>query len=119
MDNIGKNSELPYIVHPIAVADKFKDETRKIVAVMHDTLEDTKLTSFDLTTRYKFNMNIVMAIKILTHRDDQSYLEYILGCKDNDITKDMKIEDIKHNLSDLKPGSLRDKYMLALYILEH
>lgn len=114
-----KNSGLPYITHPIAVADRFEDETRKIVAVMHDTLEDTELTSFDLSFKYKFSMNVVMAIQALTHRSNQSYLDYILKCKSNDIARTVKIEDIKHNMSDLAPGSLRDKYMMALYILEY
>lgn len=114
-----KGSELPYITHPIAVADRFDDELYKIVAILHDTLEDTALTSFDLSFRYKLGMNAVMAIQLLTHYKDAPYLDYILACKNNDISKAVKIEDIKHNLSDLKPGTLRDKYMLALYILEH
>lgn len=114
-----KNSGLPYITHPVAVADRFEDETRKIVAVMHDTLEDTELTSFDLSFKYKFSMNVVMAIQVLTHCDDESYLDYILACKNNDIARAVKIEDIKHNMSDLAPGSRRDKYIMALYILEY
>ena len=33
-----------YIMHPIAVANKFSAEEHKIIAVLHDTIEDTTLT---------------------------------------------------------------------------
>lgn len=32
-----------YITHPIRVANKFDDERSKCLAVLHDTLEDTKM----------------------------------------------------------------------------
>lgn len=114
-----KKSGLPYITHPIAVAEQFEDENYKIVAVLHDTLEDTELTTFDLSFKYKLNMNLFIAVQVLTHLESESYLDYILSCRNNTIAKAVKIEDIKHNMSDLESGSLRDKYMLALYILQH
>lgn len=112
-------SGLPYVSHPMAVADKFEDKIYKIVAVLHDTIEDTKLTTFDLSSKYKLNMNIVMAIQAMTRRNDQTYLDYILTCKANEIACLVKIEDIKHNLSDSPAKNKVDKYLMALYILEN
>lgn len=112
-----RKSGLPYITHPMAVAETFEDENYKIVAVLHDTLEDTKLTAYDLTTEYGLNMNLVLAIEALTKRRGEMYLNYILRCKAFDISRYVKIADINHNLSDLEPGTLRDKYIMALYIL--
>ena len=114
-----KRSGLPYVTHPIAVADKFDDENYKIVAVLHDTLEDTELTIMDLAFKYKLGMNLVMAIQTLSHFVSDSYLDYILKCKHGGIAKAVKIEDIKHNLSDHPAKSNVDKYLLALYILEN
>ena len=116
---VRKKSGFPYVTHPIAVAGQFEDENYKIVAVLHDTLEDTKLTSYDLIMGHGLNMNLVVAIQTLTHLKADSYLNYILKCKNNSIAKAVKIEDIRHNMSDLESGSLRDKYMMALYILEN
>lgn len=114
-----RHSELPYITHPMAVADRFDDENYKIVAVLHDTIEDTKLTIGELRSTYKMNMNLVISIQTLTHIDTDSYLDYILKCKNNSIARAVKIEDIKHNLSDSPTKSAVDKYLLALYILQH
>ena len=114
-----KNSGLPYVTHPMAVADRFEDENYKIVAVLHDTIEDTELTIGDLSFTYKLNMNLVISIQTLTHHEDDSYLDYILKCKNNSIAKAVKIEDIKHNLSATPSKSNVNKYLLALHILEH
>ncbi len=112
-----KGSELPYITHSMAVADAFEDEEYKVVALLHDTLEDTKLTSYELIQDHGLDMNSVIALEALTRRKDQTYLDYILRCKEFDISRRVKIEDLRHNLSDLAHGGLRDKYIMALYIL--
>lgn len=114
-----KNSGDEYIVHPIAVADNFDDEDRKIVAVLHDTIEDTDLTFYDLITKYGLNIKLCDALAALTRKPGQEYISYILGVEGNTIARDVKIADLRHNLSDLKNGSLRDKYLMALYILEN
>ena len=107
----------PYITHPIAVAGKFKSEDIKIVAILHDMIEDTEMTISRLYV-LGYPQKIVYPISLLTHKKPQSYLNYILKIKTNIIARNVKIEDIKHNLSDLKDGSMKDKYQLALHILE-
>ena len=39
---------MPYILHPLAVMMAVDDQRAKIVAVLHDALEDTALTEADL-----------------------------------------------------------------------
>jgi len=39
---------IPYILHPIRVMMNVKTIPEKIVAILHDTLEDTELTIGDL-----------------------------------------------------------------------
>ena len=112
-----KYSGLEYITHPIAVANRFKDEEHKIVAVLHDTIEDTRLTIAQLIYM-GLKIKLVDIINILTKKENQDYLDYILLVKKDKIARRVKIEDIKHNLSDLKDGCLKSKYNLALYFLE-
>lgn len=113
---VRKWSGKPYITHPIAVADAFDDVNYRIVAVLHDTIEDTSLTFKDLAEK-GVQGDLLYVIDILTHKETQSYCDYILRIKDVTMARLIKIEDIKHNMSDLKFGCLYDKYMLALYIL--
>ena len=106
-----------YITHPEAVANSFEDIECKIVAWLHDVLEDSNLQADDLETK-GIPIHLVQSVARLTREKDQNYREYILQIKDNEIATKVKIADLKHNLIDLKKGSMRDKYLLALYILQ-
>lgn len=119
-----KNSGKPYITHLIAVADKFTDEKHKIVAILHDIVEDTNMSIFHLADIFHtnddllFNSTIISSINQLTKKKEESYLNYISRVKKNKLAKEIKIEDLKHNLSDINKGNLKEKYIMALYILE-
>ena len=115
---------IPYIIHPILVAEKMDDEDSTVVALLHDVVEDTDLSIEDIK-RMGFNEKITDALKVLSHDDNVEYLEYIKQVAKNDIAKKVKIADIKHN-SDLtrlrnNPELIEkfsQKYPPALEILE-
>lgn len=113
---VRKWSGLPYITHPTATADKFTDLLTKITAVSHDLIEDTKLTLADLV-RLGYPKECIPSIDCLTHKKHDTYLNYLMGAKNNHMARRVKIADIEHNMSDLEAGHLKDKYMLALHIL--
>ncbi len=107
-----------YITHPEAVANSLDGYELKIVAWLHDVLEDSDLWHHDLTDK-GIQLDLVQAVINLTRNKGQDYKDYILQIKYSpEIVIKVKIADLKHNLSDLKKGSLRDKYLLALHILE-
>lgn len=108
----------PYITHPKSVADKFKDIDHKILAILHDIVEDTDITIEELVSKYHLASHIADALRVITRYRGQDYLDYIQQFKYNDLARAVKIEDIKHNMSDLNPGCLYTKYSMALYILE-
>ena len=58
----------PYILHPIRVMLACEGEKEKIVALLHDTLEDTALTAADLR-RAGFPEEIVQAVCCLTRAE--------------------------------------------------
>lgn len=115
-----KYNGLPYITHPEAVASMFETQTHKIVAILHDIIEDTPTTIQDL-----FNLNypdeILCAVAAITKRTHQPYLDYILRVQANPIATSVKIQDIRHNLSTLptlpQNKDKIGKYNLALHIL--
>jgi len=112
---IGK---VDYITHPEAVAKLVGNDVElKIVAWLHDVLEDSDLEIVDLNNK-GIPYHLAYEVDILTRKKDQNYKDYILGIKENEIATEVKIADLKHNLSDLKKGNMRDKYLLALYILK-
>ena len=107
-----------YIEHLKRMVDKFSTPESKIVAWLHDVLEDSELTPEDLIRKGIPNQ-LVESINTLTRKRDEGYLNYIIGIRNFHQAKIIKIADLKDNLKDLPRGTLRDKYTMALYILEN
>ena len=114
---------IPYINHPLTVASFVDTEEEKIVALLHDTIEDTNITEQDLLN-YGFSNKIVEAVKLLTHNKGIPYMEYVAKIKNNELARKVKIADLTHNsdLSRLKEvtekGMKRyEKYKKALIYL--
>jgi len=110
-----KNGITPYIIHPIRVADKFTDETDKIIAILHDTIEDTNIDpQLILDT---FGQNIFDIINILTHNRGENYFDYINRIKQNIVATRIKIQDILDNLNDSPSKNQTERYNIALKVL--
>ena len=107
-----------YITHPEAVANSFEDVECKIVAWLHDVLEDSDLQVDDLETK-GIPIHLVQSVVCLTREKDQNYKDYILQVKEDEIATKVKIADLNHNLLNLKNGNMRDKYILAYYLLKN
>ena len=86
---------VPYIYHPIHLAEQMETETECIVALLHDVVEDTDITFKDLEK--EFPKDSIEALKLLTHDKKVDYMEYIKAIKKNDIAKKVKIADLIHN----------------------
>lgn len=93
VDKAGK----PYILHPITVANSVEDIDAKIVAYLHDVIEDTSITADDLRN-LGFPEHLVQSILILTKNKGISYEEYITKIKTDPIACKVKIADLKHNM---------------------
>ena len=57
----------PYICHPMRVALAQTDERARIVAILHDVVEDTPVTYEDLAEA-GFGAEIIAAVEALTKR---------------------------------------------------
>lgn len=115
---------LPYIYHPLHLAEQMPDEITTIAALLHDTVEDTNLTIDDLRAE-GFPAEAIEAVRRLTHEDSVPYLDYIRALRDNPIAVTVKLADLVHN-SDLtrmstitdKDLERREKYQKAINILK-
>ena len=93
-DKAGKD----YIFHPMRVASIVKDEESHIItALLHDVVEDTDITIDDL--RDKFSNEIIESLKLLTHDKSVDYREYVIGLRNNDIARDVKMSDLIDNMN--------------------
>lgn len=91
-DKAGKD----YINHPMTVAAMVNEDNEKIVAYLHDVVEDTNVTLADLK-EVGFDNDVIEAIDAITKRDGENYDDYIYRVSNNKIAKQVKIADMTHN----------------------
>lgn len=104
-------SGIPYIFHPIHLAEQMQNEETTIVALLHDVVEDSSYTFEDLESM-GFSERILTAVKLLTREPGVPYMEYIAKIKENPIARTVKLADLAHN-SDLSRLKKTDEKVLA------
>lgn len=100
----------PYILHVLWVMNKVRHLGIKymIVAVLHDIVEDTKMTIKKLE-ELEYDKDIVEAIDLLTKKDNQDYENYILNLMENDLALQVKLRDLEHNSRITRMKGLEEK----------
>ena len=117
----------PYITHPLAIMDMMSTDEEKIVAVLHDVIEDTdcklqikyETAKIHSNTLGKFSvpLNIAYALEAITKKPNEEYKKFILRVADNKLATKVKIADIIHNLSEVPSKHAKQKYLKAIPIL--
>jgi len=118
------NDGVPYIYHPIAVAEQMQTEDGIITALLHDVIEDTDVTP-DALAANGFTPAVLEALNLLTHGSDEPYENYLRRLRENPLALAVKLSDIAHNsqpdridsLPEDIAARLRKKYALAARIL--
>lgn len=64
-----------YIRHPLRVMTAMKTETERVVAVLHDAVEDSPYTLEEIEDR--FGAEVREAVDALTRREGESYSSFI------------------------------------------
>ena len=102
---------MPYIYHPVHLAEQMSDEATTCVALLHDVVEDTDMT-FEQLQAEGFTPEIIAAIRLMTHDDNVPYMDYVAEIKKNAIASAVKLADLRHN-SDLTRLDHVDEKALA------
>ena len=108
---------VPYIFHPIRVSNRCSTDDERIVALLHDTIEDTEVTAEYLLME-GFPRNIVDAILSVTRNEDENYEDFIKRSRLNPIGRQVKLHDLEDNMDITRLNELTDKdlYRLNKYI---
>lgn len=90
----GKNE---YILHPLRLMLKMRTDEERIVAVLHDIIEDGAATIEDLK-ELKLPKNIRDALKCISRTTGEDYDDYISRVKTDLLATRVKIADLQDNM---------------------
>ena len=104
-----------HIYHPLAVMQRVSGTDAKIVAVLHDVVEDTLVTLDDLRQR-GFADEIVNAVDAVTKVKGESLADSMARVKANPLALIVKRADISHNADPERQTLLTDELREKLAI---
>lgn len=109
----------PYILHVLRVMFRCETETERIVAVLHDVVEDTG-RSFDDLRKMGYSEEVLAALDCVTKRDGEEYQQFVARAASNPVAKRVKIADLEDNMDvrrlirvEPKDGERLAKYVIA------
>ena len=120
-DKMGK----AYFQHPMRVAMRCNSDEERMVAILHDVIEDCGVT-VEFLQQEGFPMNIIEGILSVTKQEGETYDDFVSRAKKNDIGRVVKLYDIEDNLNILRLSCLSqdmvqryNKYLKArLFLLD-
>jgi len=114
----------PYVLHPLRMVLRLRGSEERIVAALHDVVEDCGVTLEQLRDG-GFSETVVEAIQSVTRRPGETYDAFIARAARNPIGRRVKLADLEDN-SDLSriaspsPADRErvDKYRRAIEYIE-
>ncbi|MBQ9395293.1 MAG: bifunctional (p)ppGpp synthetase/guanosine-3',5'-bis(diphosphate) 3'-pyrophosphohydrolase [Proteobacteria bacterium] len=94
-----------YIEHPKRVAAECENDDEKVVALLHDTMEDCGVTAQTLRES-GFPDEIIAAVESCTKNKNEDYFDYVRRACDNKIGRVVKMHDLEDNMNILRMASL-------------
>ena len=106
----------PYILHPLRMMLTLSGLEDRIVAILHDVVEDTEWTLAGLRAE-GFGDAVIDAIEAVTKREGESYEDFIQRSAANAIGRRVKLADLRDNsdLSRLAAVTEKDRVRLDKY----
>ena len=113
----------PYLLHPLRMMMRMTSEAAMMAAVLHDVVEDTDWT-LERLREEGFPGEVLEAVDCLTHREGESYQEFVERVRANPIASQVKIADLEDNMNIRRIRQLGakdlerlEKYHRAWYLL--
>ncbi|MCM1272020.1 MAG: HD domain-containing protein [Clostridium sp.] len=101
---------VPYVFHPLHLAEQMEDETSVCTALLHDVVEDGHVSLAALRDA-GFPEQVVEAVRLLTRPKDMDYMDYIRGLAQNELAARIKLADLEHNMDMSRLTGVREKDM--------
>lgn len=115
----------PYILHPLRVMLSMDTDQERIVAVLHDVVEDNPTIRLPEIAA-AFGTRVAAAVDALTKRDGEDYDAYLARVRADELATKVKLADLKDNCDLSRLGrwptdddrKRLDKYLRARAVLQ-
>jgi (p)ppGpp synthase/HD superfamily hydrolase len=87
----------PYMLHVLGVMGRCRTIEEKIVALLHDVVEDTDHTFEDLQ-QLGISERIITAVELLTRRRGETYDHFVERIAPNALARAVKLADLEDNM---------------------
>ena len=98
----------PYIFHPIRLMLSVPDKPARIVALLHDVVEDAETSMEDLRAA-GYPEDLLAALDCLTRRSEETYEEFIERIAPNELARRVKLADLKDNMDLTRLSEVTEK----------
>jgi (p)ppGpp synthase/HD superfamily hydrolase len=108
----------PYVLHVLRVMFRCETEVERIVAVLHDVVEDTG-RSFDDLRKLGYSEEVLAALDCVTKRDGEDYQQFVTRAASNPVARRVKIADLEDNMDVRRLARVesKDAERLAKYVI--
>jgi len=106
----------PYILHPLRVMFRVETDEERIVAVLHDVVEDTPCT-IERLRELGYSEAVLTALAALTKIDGEPYEDFITRAGQNPLSRTVKLADLEDNMDvrRLRKVSVEDTERMGRY----
>ena len=107
----------PYILHPLRVMLHVTTNAERIVAVLHDVVEDCEGWSFDRLLGEGYAPEIIAGLKSVTKVEGEAYEDFVKRAAAHPIGRRVKMADLTDNsdLSRISTPTAKDHERIARY----
>jgi len=118
-DRYGK----PYILHVLRVMGRGNTDEERLVAILHDVIEDSPMTEQDLRDA-GFPEKVVSAVVALSRGESEHWDSYIERVRRNPLAVRVKLADLRDNMDLSRIDKITDeisqrldRYLQAYHVL--
>ena len=97
-----------YILHPLRMMMRLEDVDAKIVAVLHDVVEDTEWT-FEALAGEGFSAEVLRALDCVTKREGEDYQAFVQRSAIDPLARRVKLMDLEDNMNLLRLSQVTAK----------
>jgi len=100
---VDKGGGEPYVLYPIRMALSLASSEERIVALLHDVVEDCQVWTFARIASYGFGSEIIAALQAVTKdaqadlADEDEYMAFVARAAANPIGRAVRLADLRDN----------------------